>query len=66
MAQRKAYPLRLDPVVYEALQRWADTEFRSVNAHIEYLLRRALRQAGRLPDAVDAQAGKTIETKERP
>ena len=49
MAQRKAFPLRLDPAVYEALQRWADADMRSVNAHIEYLLRRALRDAGRLP-----------------
>jgi hypothetical protein len=49
MAQRKAFPLRLDPEVYEALQRWADAEMRSVNAHIEYVLRRALREAGRLP-----------------
>ncbi|HWQ55143.1 MAG TPA: hypothetical protein VN442_15760 [Bryobacteraceae bacterium] len=49
MAQRKAYPLRLDPAVYEALQRWAGAELRSVNAHIEFLLRRALQEAGRLP-----------------
>jgi hypothetical protein len=49
MAERKAYPLRLDPVVHEALQRWADADLRSVNAQIEFLLRRALQQAGRLP-----------------
>ena len=49
MAQRKAFPLRLDPVVHEGLQRWADAELRSVNAQIEFLLRRALQQAGRLP-----------------
>lgn len=49
MAERKAFPLRLDPVVYEALQRWADAEFRSVNAQIEFALRRALLEAGRLP-----------------
>ena len=53
MAQRKAYPLRLDPVLYEALQRWADAELRSLNAHIEFLLRRALQEAGRLPDRRD-------------
>ncbi len=51
MAQRKAFPLRLDPVVFDALQRWADAELRSVNAQIEFLLRQALRQAGRLPAA---------------
>lgn len=49
MAQRKAFPLRLDPAVHDALQRWADAELRSVNAQIEFLLRRALQQAGRLP-----------------
>ena len=49
MAQRKAFPLRLDPAIHEALQRWADFELRSVNAQIEFLLRRALQQAGRLP-----------------
>lgn len=48
MAERKAFPLRLDPSVYDALQRWADAEMRSMNAQIEFLLRRALRQAGRL------------------
>ena len=49
MAQRKGFPLRLDPAVYDALQRWADTEMRSMNAQIEFLLRRELRLAGRLP-----------------
>jgi len=49
MAERKAFPLRLDPAIYEALQRWADAEMRSVNAQIEFLLRQSLRQAGRLP-----------------
>ena len=49
MAQRKAFPLRLEPAVYEALERWAGSELRSVNAQIDFLLRRALQQAGRLP-----------------
>ena len=51
MAARKAFLLRLDPRLYEALRRWADDEMRSVNAQIEFLLRRALRDAGRLPRA---------------
>jgi hypothetical protein len=46
---RKAYPLRLDPAVYDALERWAGAELRSVNAQIEFILRRSLEQAGRLP-----------------
>jgi len=49
MAQRKAFLLRLDPAIYEAMQRWADAELRSLNAQIEFVLRRALQEAGRLP-----------------
>jgi hypothetical protein len=48
MAERKAFLLRLDPATYEALQRWADAELRSLNAQIEFLLRRSLREAGLL------------------
>ncbi|HMD35871.1 MAG TPA: hypothetical protein VKH42_12925 [Vicinamibacterales bacterium] len=53
MAERKNIPLRLDPVVFDAIQRWAAADLRSVNAQIEFLLRRALRDAGRLPDEKD-------------
>jgi hypothetical protein len=49
LAERKNYPLRIDPEVYEALRRWAKDELRSVNAQIELLLSRALREAGRGP-----------------
>lgn len=48
MAERKAYPLRINGEVLDAVQRWADDELRSVNAQIEYVLRDALRRAGRL------------------
>ncbi|MFI1353985.1 hypothetical protein ACH4TV_10430 [Streptomyces sp. NPDC020898] len=47
--QRKQVLLRLDPAVYEALARWAGDELRSANAQIEFVLRRALGEAGRLP-----------------
>ncbi|MEU1198456.1 hypothetical protein ABZ446_19745 [Streptomyces sp. NPDC005813] len=47
--QRKQVLLRLDPLVYEALARWAGDELRSANAQIEFLLRKALADAGRLP-----------------
>ncbi len=47
--ERKQVPLRLDPAVHDALARWAADEFRSLNAHIEMLLRRALDDAGRMP-----------------
>lgn len=48
MAPKKNFPLRLDPKLYEALERWAEDEFRSVNGHIEYLLREALHRTGRV------------------
>lgn len=48
MAPKKSFLLRIDPKLYEALERWSEDEFRSVNAHIEFLLRDALRKAGRL------------------
>jgi hypothetical protein len=49
MPERKNVLLRLDPAVYEAVARWAADDLRSVNAQIEYALRRALRAAGRDP-----------------
>jgi hypothetical protein len=56
MAERKTFLLRLDPAMHEALQRWADTDLRSLNAQIEFLLREALRKAGRLPAAKGASS----------
>jgi len=49
MAERKNFLLRLDPAVHDALAKWAADEMRSTNAQIEFLLRRALGEAGRLP-----------------
>lgn len=46
---RRSVLLRLDPAVHDALTRWAGDELRSVNAQVEVVLRRALREAGRLP-----------------
>lgn len=51
MSEKKAYPLRINAAILVAVQRWADDELRSVNAQIEYVLRDALRRAGRLPPA---------------
>lgn len=52
MTERKQVLLRLDPAVYDALARWASDELRSANAQIEFLLRRALAEGGRLPGDV--------------
>jgi hypothetical protein len=49
VAERKPFLLRLDPVLLDALQRWAADDLRSLNAQIEFLLRRALADAGRTP-----------------
>jgi hypothetical protein len=65
MADRKAFPLRLDPAVYGALQRWAGADLRSLNAQIEFLLRRALKEAGRLPGD-DEGGGQPHAQEERP
>jgi len=49
MADRKVYPLRIERRLYDAHERWASDDLRSVNAQIEFLLRESLRRAGRLP-----------------
>jgi hypothetical protein len=49
VSERKSLLLRLDPAVHDALARWASDELRSTNAQIEFLLRRALTDAGRMP-----------------
>jgi hypothetical protein len=52
MSDRKGILLRLDPAVYHAVARWATDQMRSTNAQIEFLLRRALGEAGRMPARV--------------
>lgn len=46
---RKQYPLRIDPTIWACIQRWADDEMRSANGQVEWILRDALKRAGRLP-----------------
>ncbi len=57
MAKRKAFLLRLDPRVHAALRRWADDDLRSLNAQIEFLLRRALTDGGRIKRDDGAEPG---------
>ena len=61
MAERKPFLLRLDPETYAALRRWAADDLRSVNGQVEFLLRRALADAGRLPGERDATVAATDE-----
>ena len=58
MAERKGVLLRLDPAVHDALARWANDELRSTNAQIEFLLRRALAETGRLPGNAGKMRGR--------
>jgi hypothetical protein len=49
MATKKAFVLRIDPAISEALEKWAEDEFRSTNGQIEYIITHALKKAGRYP-----------------
>ena len=58
MAERKGILLRLDPAIHDALAKWASDELRSTNAQIEFLLRRALADTGRLPGNAGKMRGR--------
>ncbi|HEX6323754.1 MAG TPA: Arc family DNA-binding protein [Vicinamibacterales bacterium] len=58
MAERKPFLLRIDREVLDAVQRWADDDLRSLNGQIEFLLRRMLKESGRLKDGSRADAKK--------
>jgi hypothetical protein len=58
VSERKGMLLRLDPAVHDALAKWAADELRSTNAQIEFLLRRALAEAGRLPGHAGRMRGR--------
>ena len=55
MAKRDAFLVRIDPAVLAAMRRWAQDELRSVNAQMEFVMRRALQAAGRLPPEPTSQ-----------
>ncbi len=56
MAERKPFLLRVDPALLEALQRWANDDLRSLNGQIEFVLRKAVQQAGRAKDTGEPAA----------
>lgn len=62
---RKQYPLRIDPAIWEAVQRWADDEMRSANGQVEWILRDALKRYGRLPKK-DGDSTSTPGNAEKP
>jgi hypothetical protein len=57
LAARKSFLLRIDPDTLEALRRWAEDDLRSLNGQVEFLLRRALADAGRLPKRKTVRGG---------
>ncbi len=63
MSKRDSFLLRVDPKILNALRRWADDELRSVNGQIEYLLRRALSNADRLPEKNTRPKGQRRDAK---
>jgi hypothetical protein len=58
MTDRRAFLLRVDPELLDAVQRWANDELRSLNAQIEFLLRRAVQDAGRVRPAPETKRGR--------
>ena len=56
MGERRPFLLRIDPDVLQALERWARDDLRSLNGQIEFVLRRVLREAGRIGGASGAAA----------
>ena len=61
MAEKKKFLLRIDEKLHAALEKWAADDLRSINAQIEFLLKDALRKAGRLPIATDSQEDKPTQ-----
>jgi hypothetical protein len=57
---RKNYPLRIDAQVLDAVRQWADDDLRSLNGQIEFLLREALRRAGRLPNLTNSSGEENV------
>ncbi|MCE2611799.1 Arc family DNA binding domain-containing protein [Flavobacteriaceae bacterium D16] len=53
MSKRKSFVLRIDPVVFKQIEKWADDEFRSVNGQLEWIINKSLKDAKRLPKAKD-------------
>jgi hypothetical protein len=67
MAKKESFLIRTDPAVLDALRRWAADDLRSANAQIEFLLRRALQDAGRLRrEAPETNAGGSVVRDTRP
>ena len=56
MAAKKPFALRLDEKMMKAVEKWAEDEFRSTNGQLEWIIREALKKAGRLPKSNEGEA----------
>lgn len=65
MGERRAFLIRIDPDVLEGVQRWANDDLRSLNAQIEFLLRRALRDSGRKKDPEEPERRRAVSKRRR-
>jgi hypothetical protein len=61
MANKKVFMLRVSPEIYEALEKWAADEFRSVNGQLEWAIEKALKESGRMPRKSPSNSGKNPE-----
>lgn len=64
MAGKKVFMLRVNPDIYEALEKWAADEFRSVNGQLEWAIEKALKESGRMPKKDPAIQGETKDSRE--
>lgn len=58
MSEKKTFVLRLNPEVYNALEKWSADEFRSVNGQIEWIIEKTLKEAKRHPSGKEKNIGK--------
>ncbi|HAJ76600.1 MAG TPA: Arc family DNA binding domain-containing protein [Gammaproteobacteria bacterium] len=59
--KRKTYPLRINPDILDAMQRWANDDLRSLNAQIEYVLRESLQRTGRYKPKPDPEGEQNVK-----
>jgi hypothetical protein len=65
VADRKPFLLRIDPTILEAVQRWASEDLRSLNAQVEFLLRRVLQESGRMKPGPRGGSGPQSDSGEK-
>jgi hypothetical protein len=64
MANKKVFMLRVNPEIYEALEKWAADEFRSVNGQLEWAIEKVLKEGGRMPKKSSSTPAEKQDQKE--